>query len=174
SSSYDGHFRRISVSLKDSKLIVQSRAGYYAIPDLNGQSVTLPELAALHALDRKDQRPEFPFRVAAFRFHPEAQGFGYEVAFDVATANLTTPITPDKTSARVSVIFFALLKDMAGQIVGRSVTSSTVRCPWRNSITSGGVKLWLPWGRKYRWDAMCWRRRWWILRESAPAPNGFP
>lgn len=119
SSSYDGHFRRISVSLKDSKLIVQSRAGYYAIPDLNGQSVTLPELAALHALDRKDQRQDFPFRVAAFRFHPEAQGFGYEVAFDVATANLTMPITPDKTSARVSVIFFALLKDMAGQIVGK-------------------------------------------------------
>jgi VWFA-related protein len=119
SSNYDGHFRSISVSVKDKKLIVQSRAGYYAVPDLNGQPVTLAELDGLHVLDRKDPPQEFSFRVEAFRFHPEVQGFEYEVVFDVATVNLKTPLSPNKKGARVHVIFLGLVKDEQGQIVGK-------------------------------------------------------
>jgi len=119
SSIYDGHFRRINVSVGDRKLLVQSRAGYYAVPDLNGQPVTLPELAALHELDRQDRPQDFPFHVAALRFHPDPEGFEYEITFDIATTNLTTPVTADKKRARVHAILLALIKNAEGQIVGK-------------------------------------------------------
>jgi hypothetical protein len=49
--NYNGQFRHISVKVTDRpKLIVQTRSGYYALPDLNGHPVEPYEMAALKEL----------------------------------------------------------------------------------------------------------------------------
>jgi VWFA-related protein len=39
STIYDGHFRQVKVLLRDPKLQVQSREGYFAVPEINGTVV---------------------------------------------------------------------------------------------------------------------------------------
>jgi VWFA-related protein len=93
STLYDGHYRHVAVSLKDPKLVVQSRDGYFALPDVNGVSVLPYEMEGLRALQDK-VRHDFDFRAAALRYRPLAEGFRYEMAFDLGTANLTTRVDP--------------------------------------------------------------------------------
>lgn len=118
STVYDGHFRKIEVKTKDPKLIVQSREGYFAVPDLQGAPVMPYETAGLRVLDEAKQH-DFDFRAAAMRFRPMQDGYRYEMGFDLATANLTTPVNPKTGKARISATFLALVNDSAGSIVAK-------------------------------------------------------
>lgn len=118
STVYDGHFRKIEIKVKDPKLIVQSRDGYFAVPDLQGAPVMPYETAGLRVLDSGKQH-DFDFRAAAMRFRPLNDGFRYEMGFELDTANLTTPINPATGKARIHATFLALVKDAKGQVVGK-------------------------------------------------------
>ena len=115
---YDGHFRQISVKVRDPKLTVQSRDGYFAMPEVNGTAVAPYELQGLRALQGSG-RHDFEFRAAALRFKPLPGGFRYEMGFELETASLTTKVNPNTHTARIHGIFLALLKDAAGQVVGK-------------------------------------------------------
>ncbi len=119
SNVYDGHFRHIAVSVSNPSFSVQSREGYYALPNLNGQSMLPYELAGLHALDEKPMPQAFPFRVEALRFRPAEDGFRYEVAFDVATRNITPKVNEATHLARLHATFLALVKRADGEVVGK-------------------------------------------------------
>jgi len=115
---YDGGFRQIKVSLRDSKLMVQSREGYFALPDLNGVSLRPYEMEGLRALQSRT-RHDFDFGAAALRFQPLATGFRYEMAFDLDTSNLTTRVNPATRNARIHGTFLGLIKDPSGQLVAK-------------------------------------------------------
>ncbi len=117
SEVYDGHFRRIQVTVDNPKLTVQTRDGYYALPDLNGQPVQTFELTALKSLDTKPLPKAFPFEMAALRFRPAGNGYRYEIAFDVATANITPKPDAATHLARLHATFVALIKDARGEVV---------------------------------------------------------
>lgn len=119
SEVFDGHFRQIQVTLDDPKLAVQSREGYYALPDLNGKSVLPFELAGLRALDSKIKASDFAFRVAALRYRPAQQGYRYEIAFEVPTVNITPRKDSETRKARLHAAFLALIKDEHGQVVDK-------------------------------------------------------
>ena len=70
SDNYDGHFRKIEVKLLRAKLTVQSRSGYFALPDLEGRPLQVFEVAGLQALDSKPLPHAFDFQAAALRFRP--------------------------------------------------------------------------------------------------------
>jgi VWFA-related protein len=116
SSIEDGRFRAIKVTVDDPKLIVQSRSGYYAVPQMKGAAVAPFEMAGLRALNTPG-KADFPFHVAALRFKPMADGFRYEIVFDLSTGSLKTDVDPKTHKARVHATFLALIKDPAGQIV---------------------------------------------------------
>ena len=118
STLYDGHFRKIEIKTKDTKLVVQSRDGYFAVPDLQGSPVMPYETAALGVLDRGMQR-DFEFRAAAMRFRPLSNGYRYEMGFELGTANLTTPVDAKTAKARIHATFLALVKDGKGQVVAK-------------------------------------------------------
>ena len=116
SSAEDGHFRSIKVTVNDPKLIVQSRDGYYAVPQMKGASVLPYEMAGLRALSATE-KSDFPFHVAALRFKPQADGFRYEVVFDLKMSDLKTEVDPKTHRARIHATFLALIKDPTGRIV---------------------------------------------------------
>jgi VWFA-related protein len=118
SNIYDGRFRRVKVTVKDPKLIVQTREGYFALPEMAGAPMLPYEVAALHALEQRDRR-DFDFHVAALRFRPWRDGYRYEIAFDIDTANLTAKVNPDSQKARLHTVFLALIKDAHGQVVNK-------------------------------------------------------
>jgi len=118
STSYDGHFRKIEVRVADNKLTVQSRDGYFAVPDIKGETVLPYELSGLRVLNGGARR-DFDFRASAMRFAPTADGYRYEMGFDLDTANLPVPVDEKTHKARVHATFLALIKDTRGQIVGK-------------------------------------------------------
>jgi VWFA-related protein len=119
SQVYNGHFRKIEVRVFNPKLTVQSRDGYYALPDLNGRPVEGFELDALKVLNLSSRPAAFPFRLGALRFRPEAGGFRYEIAFDLPIENLSTKTGPEGKLARIHASFLALIKDSKGEVVDK-------------------------------------------------------
>jgi VWFA-related protein len=118
STIYDGRYRKIKVTVKDPNLLVQTRDGYFALPELNGGPVQPFEVSALHVLNA-GPRSDFQFRAAALRFKPVRQGYRFELGFEVPTGSLTTPEDESTHKARVHAIFLALIKDAGGQVVGK-------------------------------------------------------
>jgi hypothetical protein len=118
STAYDGHFRMIKVTVNHPKLIVQTRDGYFALPDLNGSSVLPYEIAGLRALNGGTLR-DFGFQAAAIRFKPLRNGYRYEMGIDLNTADLTTNLDAQTHKARIHVTFLALIKEPSGQVVGK-------------------------------------------------------
>ncbi len=118
SELYDGKFRKIRVTVNDPTMIVQTRDGYFALPERNSEALQPFELSALHLLN-DGPRHDFDFRAAAMRFKPAAGGYGFEMSFAMPMANLTMPHDAGTHNARVHAGFLALIKDAGGQVVGR-------------------------------------------------------
>jgi VWFA-related protein len=118
STIYDGRFRKIAIATTNPKLDVQSRDGYYALPDLNGHSLDLFEMRALDALSSKAPSA-FPLHLAALRFDPFQNSVRYEIAFDLAAENVTTKVEPATHQARIHASFLALIKDSQGSVVDK-------------------------------------------------------
>jgi VWFA-related protein len=118
SNLYDGKYRKIVVTAADQNLTVQTRDGYFALPELNGEALQPFEMSALSLLNAAPRR-DFEFRAAAMRFKPEGDGYDFALSFAMPTANLKMPQEGDSHLARVHAIFLALIKDSGGQVVGK-------------------------------------------------------
>lgn len=119
SETYDGHFRHIQVALDDPKLTVQTRDGYYALPDLNGKPIQTFEFDALRSLDVKPAPSAFPFRMEELRFRQGAGGCRYEVAFDIDTSSIAPKPDVAAKVARLHATFFGLIKNSHGEVVDK-------------------------------------------------------
>ncbi len=118
SNQYDGKYRKIKVTVTDPSLRIQTRDGYFALPELNGQALQPFELSALRLLNG-GPRNDFGFHAAALRFKPLRNGYRFEMSFAVPIARLTTGEDGNTHKARVHVVFLALIKDAGGQVVGK-------------------------------------------------------
>jgi hypothetical protein len=116
SELYDGKYRKIAVTVKDPNITIQTRDGYFALPELNGEAIQPFEMSALHVLNG-GPRNDFGFRAAAMRFRPMRDGYGFEMSFAMPLASLTMPQDRTTHEARVHSIFLALIKDAGGQVV---------------------------------------------------------
>ncbi len=115
---YDGRFRNIAVKPSRPGLVVQSRAGYFALPALPGVSAPLPfEVAALNALNAQTQPHAFDFKSAALQFRPGADGLQCAIAMELPSSSVGATPLPELKKHRVHISFFALVKDSSGQVV---------------------------------------------------------
>lgn len=124
SAKYDGHFRKIEVKLARADLLanakVESRDGYFAIPDFGGSAPLLPfEMAGLMTLNARPLPHAFDFRTAAFQFRPGSESSQSAVVFELPGANLTATPQPARRSHRLHASLFAVVKDSNGQIVDK-------------------------------------------------------
>jgi VWFA-related protein len=126
STNYDGHFRKIDVKISRPKITLQTRKGYYAVPDLNGEPLQPFELLALNAMSMPHATQEFPYQVSAMKFRPQENAVEYEVTFEVPLSGIK-PITDKKTgdlSFRAALVAF--IHDSTGEIV-KKVSRELVR-----------------------------------------------
>jgi VWFA-related protein len=124
SGKYDGHFRKIEVKLARADLRtsgkVDSRNGYFAIPDFGGSAPLQPfEMAGLMTLNARPLPHAFDFRSAAFQFRPGSLSSQAAVVFELPGASLTATPQPTRKSHRLHAALFAVVKDASGNIVDK-------------------------------------------------------
>jgi hypothetical protein len=115
----DGHFRKIEVKLARPGLHVETRSGYFAVPDTGEGPVTPEEMAGLKALDTQPRPHAFEFLSRTYRFRDAGGTAEYAIAFEMPISNLTA--TPEEAGKkhRLHASLLALVKNAQGQIVDR-------------------------------------------------------
>ncbi|HEX3742554.1 MAG TPA: VWA domain-containing protein [Bryobacteraceae bacterium] len=115
----DGHFRKIEVKLARPGLRVETRSGYFAVPDIPGHPLTPDEMAGLRALDTHPLPHDFNFLSRVYRFRDAGGRTQYSIAFEMPILHLTA--TPEEAAHthRLHVSLLALVKNADGEIVDR-------------------------------------------------------
>jgi VWFA-related protein len=119
STNYDGHFRQIEVKVTRPKTYVQTRKGYFALPELNGEPLQPFELVALKAINANPAPVEFPYQVAIMKFRPRPEAIEYEVGFEIPVSGLKAATDANTGKARIQASVVALIHNSDGEIIGK-------------------------------------------------------
>jgi len=119
SNNDDGHFRKIEVKLARAGLTVQTRDGYFAVPDTGEGPVTPEEIGGLKALDRQPRPHDFDFLLRTYRYRQSGGTTQCAIAFEMPILNLTPIRAPGEKSHLLHASLLALVKNAQGQIVDR-------------------------------------------------------
>lgn len=113
----DGRFHKIEVKLARTDLRVDTREGYFAVPD--EASLTEADMAALRALNMKPLPQAFDFEAKAFWFREQRKESQYSIVFDVPVSHLTAKAEPELKRHAFHAILFADVKNANGEIISR-------------------------------------------------------
>lgn len=146
SENYDGHFRKLEVRLTIPRLKVQSRAGYYALPLVSGETIAPFELGALNAMNREPAPRTFSYTAAALRFGEDADGFDCRIVFAVPASSLHFTNEAAGKTFRVHISVLGLVKDDRGQVVAKVAKDLPFEAPVEKqaNFAQGQVTLTLP------------------------------
>jgi len=133
SGRYDGHLRKIEVKLARADLRVDSRTGYFAMPDFKGESELQPyETMALAALSASPLPHAFDFRASTFRFRNQGERSLGVLAFELPNASLSATSRPERKTHQLHPSLLALVKDSGGEIVDRFSLDAPFEIPDAN------------------------------------------
>ncbi len=142
SDKYDGRLRKIEVKLARADLTVETRLGYFALPDLPGApSLTPVDVAGLMMLNAQPRPHAFDFRSAAFQFRPEGETSQYAVTYEVPTSSLTVTPQPQLKQHHVHVSVFALVKDSSGQVIDKFSQDAPFEIPDDKMAALAGASI---------------------------------
>jgi hypothetical protein len=146
STNFDGHFRKLAVRLTRPGVTVQSRAGYYALPMVDGEALSPFEMAALKILTTRPEPHAFDFHAAALRFGAAEGGRIYRVVISVPSAALRFAEDPAKKTVAIHVSALGLIKDGQGQVVRKVSKDLSFQAPAdkRAEFQSGDTTIILP------------------------------
>jgi VWFA-related protein len=128
-NKYDGRLRKIEVRLARADLTVESRHGYFAVPDFGGAPLMPFEMAGLTVLNANPRPHTFDFRSATYQFRPENETNQVGVAFELPASNVTATAEPDQKAHRLHVAIVALVRDASGQVVDKFSQDSPFEIP---------------------------------------------
>jgi len=115
---YDGKFRRISVRVDRADVVVHTRSGYFALPQLKGgQQVYAYEMPLLNALNASSPPLAVAFQATAERFNDHGPKVEYMVTLEAPLNGLTFAPQPDQKNSAVDAALLAVLKNSNGEIV---------------------------------------------------------
>jgi VWFA-related protein len=117
--NYDGQFRKIQVRITRPHVTVQTRSGYFALPEINGEPLQPFEMTALHAINARPAPVGFPYQTALLRFRPKAAAVDYQMAFDIPVSSLQVVTNPKTDKGRVRVSLVAMIHKSDGEVVGK-------------------------------------------------------
>lgn len=118
-TNYDGHFRRIEVRVGRPHVTVQTRSGYFAVPDVNGEPLQPFEMAALRAIETRPAPISFPYEAALLRFRPKESAVDYQMTFEVPISGLQVVMDPKTERGQIRVSMVALVHKLDGEVVGK-------------------------------------------------------
>ena len=115
---YDGKFRKISIRVDRPDVVVHSRSGYFALPQIKGgQQLYAYEMPLLNALNAPAAPHDVDFQVGAQRFNDRGPKVEYMVTLEAPLKGLTFTPQPDQKSGAVDAALLAVLKNSSGEIV---------------------------------------------------------
>jgi VWFA-related protein len=118
SSNYDGRFRKIDIKIMRPHVTVQTRKGYFALPDVNGKPLQPFEAIALNAINSHAPSHDVSYNVAVMKFRPLEDRIQHQVAFDIPVSSLRTkPGASGKNSIRAGLV--ALIRNQSGEIIAK-------------------------------------------------------
>jgi VWFA-related protein len=133
STKYDGRLRKIEVKLARNDLQVESRTGYFAMPDLKGSGPLTPlETTALAVLNAQPAPHDFDFRSTAYHFRSDGTNSQNSLAFEVEGASLGSSKDAEHKARHFDVGLLALVKDANGEVVDKFTVDSPYDIPEAN------------------------------------------
>jgi hypothetical protein len=114
----DGRFRKIEVKVNRENVAVQSRRGYFALPELNGKQLMAFEVACLQALEAKPRPQSFIFQAAALRYRP-GRTIQHEVVFEIPVSNIGSREELKTKSHVLHTSLLALVRDGKDEVVAK-------------------------------------------------------
>jgi VWFA-related protein len=117
--NYDGHFRQIQVRITRPHVTVQTRSGYFAMPEIADEPLQPFEMTALHAMNAHPAPVEFPYHTALLKFRPKAAAVENEMAFDIPVSSLRVVTDPKTGKGRIRVSVVAMIHKSDGEVVGK-------------------------------------------------------
>ena len=115
---YDGKFRKISIRVDRPDVVVHSRSGYFALPQIKGgQQLFAYEMPLLNALNAPAASHDVDFQVGAERFNDRGPKVEYMVTLEAPLKGLTFAPQPDQKTSAVDAALLAVLKNSSGEIV---------------------------------------------------------
>ena len=120
SDKYDGRLRKIEVKLARPDLTVESRPGYFALPELKDSApLSSNDVLGLLALGHEPRPHAFDFRSAVLQFRAEGENSQYALTYEVPVSALTATAEPEQKRHRVHLSMVSLVKDASGQVVDK-------------------------------------------------------
>ncbi|HXY01811.1 MAG TPA: VWA domain-containing protein [Candidatus Limnocylindrales bacterium] len=115
---FDGKFRKISVRVDRPGVVVHTRSGYFALPQIKGgQQLSSYEMPLLNALNATSAPVDVTFQAAAERFNDHGPKIEYMVTLEAPLKGMTFEPQPDQKTAAVDAALLAVLKSPNGEIV---------------------------------------------------------
>lgn len=117
--TYDGSFHATAVRVNRPGARVQARAGYYALPPVEGRPLVLPyEVTLLAMLSNPAPKNDLAFNAGTVQFDKGPDGqMESSVVIELPMNPIQFTRVEDRFTAHVSML--ALLKDSSGQVVQR-------------------------------------------------------
>jgi VWFA-related protein len=129
SSNLDGHFRKIEVRLKRPGLKLQTRKGYFALPDTGGEPIRPFEEAALKVINAAKPPSAVAYSAGLLDFGPVGNRVLCVATFQVPQSGLTVTEDPEKKTVRLHASVLGLMKDQKGQIAGKVSRDLNIEVP---------------------------------------------
>jgi len=115
---YDGKFRRISVRIDRPGVVVHTRSGYFALPQLqSGQQLYSYEMPLLNTLNAAVPPTDVVFEAAAERFNAHGPKIEYMLTLEAPLKGLTFAPQADQKTSAVDAALMVVLKNPTGEIV---------------------------------------------------------
>jgi len=126
----DGKFRKISVRVDRPDVVVHTRSGYFALPQLKvGQQLASYEMPLLNALGSTQAPTDLAFNAAAERFNDRGPKIQYMITLEVPLRQLTFIPQPGQKNATLDAALLAVVKNPAGEIVEKLSKDFAVQVP---------------------------------------------
>jgi hypothetical protein len=130
---FDGRLRKIDVKLARADLSVESRTGYFGMPDLKGSASLQPfEILALGALSADPQPHAFDFHASAFHFASHGGNPATALVIEVPGTSLQAIPNAERKIHYLHAAVLAVVKDSSGQIVDKFSIDAPYQIPEAN------------------------------------------
>ncbi|MBZ5626811.1 MAG: VWA domain-containing protein [Acidobacteriia bacterium] len=120
SPRFDGRLRKIEVKLARNDLQVESRTGYFAMPDLKGSApLTRQEATAMAVLATEPRPHSFDFHLTAYHFRKDDANENAALAFELPGAKLGATADPARKIHKFEICLLALVRNANGEVVDK-------------------------------------------------------
>ena len=126
----DGKFRKITVKVDRPGTVVNTRSGYFALPQLsNGQQLVAFEVPLMNAVSAAQPLTEVSFSAGAERFNERGAKIEYMLTLEAPLKGLTFAPQPDGKTAALDAPVLVLVRDSSGQVVEKFSKLFAVQVP---------------------------------------------